>query len=102
LFATASIPVQSKFCCQGRRAIKTDPSSAIKLAHPRHPQASRRLGDQLDFFFVEDLVDFVWLFFLCALLWVVGFAADVSGAVGVVGATAGAFAAGAGAAPEGA
>jgi hypothetical protein len=72
---------------------------------PAASQASLRLGDQLDFFFVEDLVDFAWLFFfvvLCALLWVVGFAADVSGAVGVVGATAGAFAAGAGAAPEGA
>jgi hypothetical protein len=59
----------------------------------------------VDLLFVEDLVDFVWLFFLVDL-WVllcgVDLVGDVAGAVGVVGATAGAFAAGGGAPPEGA
>jgi hypothetical protein len=56
--ATASIPVHRVFCCQGRRAIKTDPSSASKLAHPGILKLADAWGDQLDFFFVEDLVDF--------------------------------------------
>jgi hypothetical protein len=59
-------------------------------------------GFLLDFLFIEDL-DFVWVLFfadLWVLLCFVDLAGAASDAAGVVGATAGEFTAGAGAAPE--